>query len=140
MIDYTWTVTAMEAYSDVDDLQDVVFSVSWTMTGEWLSEDSSLYSASAMGITAIELPSNPDGSFTPYDELTELQVLGWVQNTIGEDGIISYEQNIANEIAKQAGPVIVTLPLPWIPVPDPVPPEPTPDPTPPIPDPPVPEE
>jgi hypothetical protein len=124
MIDYTWTVSSMESYSEVDNLQDVVFSVSWTMIGEWLSEDSSLYSALAIGITAIELPSNPDGSFTPYDELTELQVLGWVQNTIGEDGIISYEQNIANEIAKQAGPVVVTLPLPWIPEPEPVPPAP----------------
>jgi hypothetical protein len=137
MIDYTWTVTTMESYSDVGELQDVVFSVTWMMTGEWLAEDSSLYSAYVTGFTKLNLPSNPDGSFTPYADLTELQVLGWVQNVLGDDVIVRYEQNIADQIAQQAGPQVIVLPLPWIPEPEPVPPEPTPDPSPPIPGPPV---
>jgi hypothetical protein len=130
MIDYTWTVINMESYTAVGDLQDVVFSVEWSITGEWLAEDSSLYSASAVGITALALPSNPDGSFTPYADLTELQVLGWVQAVLGPDIISRYEQNIADQIAQQAGPQVIVLPLPWIPEPEPVP---TPPPGPPTP-------
>jgi hypothetical protein len=130
MIDYTWTVTTMEAYSNVGELEDVVFSVSWSMTGEWLSEDSSLYSASAVGITAVPQPANPDGSFTPYADLTEQEVLGWVQAVLGPDIISRYEQNIADQIAQQAGPTVVTPPLPWIPEPEPVPPTPPGPPTP----------
>ena len=140
MIDYTWTVTEMEAYTQVGDLEDVVFSVSWAMTGEWLAEDSSLYLATAIGITAVPQPANPDGSFTPYADLTEQEVLGWVQAVLGPDIISRYEQNLADQIAQQAGPAVVTPPLPWIPEPEPVPPEPTPDPSPPIPGPPVPGE
>lgn len=130
MIDYTWTVISMEAYSSVGSLEDVVFSVNWTMTGEWTAPDSSLYSASATGMTALALPSNPDGSFTPYAELTESQVLGWVQAVLGSDIISRYEQNLADQIAQQAGPAVVTPGLPWIPEPEPVPPPPPGPPTP----------
>ena len=130
MIDYTWTVTTMEAYSNVGELEDVVFSVSWSMTVEWLSEDSSLYSASAVGITAVPQPANPDGSFTPYADLTEQEVLGWVQAVLGPDIISRYEQNLADQITQQAGPTVVTPPLPWIPEPEPVPPTPPSPPTP----------
>jgi hypothetical protein len=130
MIDYTWTVTEMEAYTNVGELADVVFSVSWAMTGEWLAEDSSLYSATAIGITAVPQPANPDGSFTPYADLTEEEVLGWVQTVLGPDIISRYEQNLADQIAQQAGPTIITPPLPWIPEPEPVPPPPPGPPTP----------
>lgn len=132
MIDYTWIVLEMSAYTVVGDLQDVVFSVTWQMTGSWTNPDSVIFSASAIGITSLSIPSNPDGSFTPYADLTELQVLGWIQDILGPDIITCYEQNISNQIDKLAGPPVITPPLPWIPVP----PEPTP--VPPLPDPPIP--
>ena len=138
MINYTWTVTEMNAYTNVGELADVVFSVSWSMSGEWIAEDLSVYSVTAIGITVVPQPASPDGSFTPYADLTEEEVLGWVQAVLGPDIIARYEQNLADQIAIQAGPAIVTPPLPWIPVPDPVPPDPEPIPTPPIPGPPVP--
>jgi hypothetical protein len=140
MINYTWTVTEMDAYTQLETYDNVVFSVSWQLTGSQTNSDSTVTTGSAIGVTVVPEPSNPDGSFTPYADLTEDQVIGWVQAVLGPDVISRYEQNIADQIAEQLGPAVVTPPLPWIPEPDPVPPEPTPDPTPPIPGPPVPGE
>ena len=77
MINYTWTVTAMDAFTEVGDLQDVVFSVSWAMTGEWTDAESILFTSTVIGITVVPQPASPDGSFIPYADLTEEEVLGW---------------------------------------------------------------
>ena len=60
----------------------------------------------------------PSGSFTPYDQLTEAQVLQWCYaNGVDKNAI---EANVTLQIENQINPPVVTLPLPWVPVPPPV--------------------
>ena len=60
----------------------------------------------------------PSGSFTPYDQLTEQQVLNWCYaNGVDQAAI---EANVSQQIENQINPPVVTLPLPWVPVPPPV--------------------
>ena len=65
----------------------------------------------------------PSGSFTPYNELTEQQVLDWCfANGVDKTAI---EANVSLQIQNQINPPVVVLPLPWVP---PVPPAPEPQP------------
>jgi hypothetical protein len=102
----TWAVVQMDAYPEEDGETDVVFNVHWTLTGT-----DGTYSGSVYGSQAVSI--DPDAPFTPYADLTEAQVIGWVQAALGEEQVASYEANVAQQIADQANPPVVTPPLPW---------------------------
>jgi hypothetical protein len=117
-ITYTWSVTQMDAYPEADGEKDVVFTVHWTLSGTDGTYNSSVYGTA--GVTV-----NPAEPFTPYADLTETQVVGWVQESLGPTIVASFEANITTQIANQINPPVVTPPLPWA---APIPPYPTPTP------------
>ena len=89
---------------------DVVITADWRCNG---SQDN--YSGTCYGSCSFAPPS---GSFTPYEDLTEQQVLDWCfENGVDKNAI---EANVAAQIENQINPPVVTLPLPWVPVPPPV--------------------
>ena len=104
-ITYTWTVVQMDAYPEVDGEQDVVFTVHWTLNGT-----NGTYSGSTYGSVGVTV--NPDEPFTPYADLTQEQVLGWIW-TSGVDKDAN-EANVAQQIENQINPPVVTPPLPWV--------------------------
>lgn len=110
-ITYTWSVVQMDAYPQADGEQNVVFTVHWTLNGV-SSDMSSLdvpYVGSTYGSQGVTV--NPDEPFTPYADLTQDQVLGW----IWESGVdkTAQEANVAIQIENQINPPVVTPPLPW---------------------------
>lgn len=101
---YTWQVVQMDAYPQIDGETDVVFTVHWTASGT-----DGTYSGSAYGSVGVPVDSISD--FTPYDQLTESQVLGWVwANGVDKDAT---EASIDQQIENQVNPTVVTPPLPW---------------------------
>jgi hypothetical protein len=102
----TWNVVSMDAYPELDGETDVVFTVHWTLTGT-----DGTYNGSVYGSVGVTL--NPDAPFTPYSSLTQAQVIGWVQDALGEEQVASYEANVAQQIENQIDPPVVTPPLPW---------------------------
>lgn len=102
----TWTVVQMDCYPELDGETDVVFTVHWTLTGTEAGFTGSVYGS--VGVTIDE-----GATFTPYEDLTEAQVIGWVQDALGEEQVAAYEANVAQQIADQANPPVVTPPLPW---------------------------
>jgi hypothetical protein len=52
-------------------------------------------------------------NFTPYNEITQAQALGWTQDALGEDRVAAMEGEVADQIAKAAIPVPQPAPLPW---------------------------
>ena len=90
---------------------DDVITADWRCNG---SQDS--YSGTCYGSCSFQPPT---GSFTPYNELTEQQVLDWCfANGVDKSAI---EANVTAQIEAQINPPVVVLPLPWVPVPPPVP-------------------
>jgi hypothetical protein len=96
----------MDAYPELDGETDVVFTVHWTLNGT-----DGTYAGSVYGSQDITI--DPDAPFTPYASLTQAQVVGWVQDALGEEQVASYEANVAQQIANQINPPVVTHPLPW---------------------------
>ena len=91
---------------------DVVITADWRCNG---SQES--FSGTCYGSCSFQPPS---GSFTPYEDLTEQQVLDWCyENGVDKNAI---EANVLFQIANQINPPIVSLPLPWVPVVEIVPP------------------
>ena len=88
----------------------VVITADWRCNGT-----DETYNGTCYGSCSFQPPS---GSFTPYDELTEQQVLDWCYaNGVDKTAI---EANVTSQIENQINPPVVTLPLPWVPVPPPV--------------------
>lgn len=99
-----WTVAAMDCYPQADNETDVVFNVHWTCAGV---QDT--YSASVYATCSVPAPSGDN--FTPYADLTQDQVLGWIwANGVDKD---STEAAVAQQIEQQINPPVVTPPLPW---------------------------
>ena len=103
-ISYTWAVQNMSAQVQLDGYEDVVVQVAWTCSGT-----DGTYYANIPGLTRITFSGGPD--YTPYADLTEEQVLGWIYSS-GVDQS-SVQADIDTQIDLQVNPPIVTLPLPW---------------------------
>jgi hypothetical protein len=88
---------------------DVVITADWRCNGSQESFYGTCYGSCSF--------APPTGSFTPYADLTEQQVLDWCyQNGVDKSAI---EANVSLQIQNQIDPPVVSLPLPWVP---PVPP------------------
>jgi len=109
----SWIIERLLTKPTEGSLTDVVITADWRCNG---SQDG--YSGTCYGSCSF---APPTGSFTPYEDLTQEQVLDWCfANGVDKTAI---EANVTLQIQNQINPPVVVLPLPWVPpVPDPVPP------------------
>jgi len=103
---YTWVIEAMDCVPQEDGQTDVVITVHWRQNAT-----NGTYNATVHG--AVGLTYDPDSPFTQYADLTQDQVIGWVQDVLGPDQVIALEANVAAQIEAQINPPVVTPPLPW---------------------------
>ena len=106
MITYYWTITALNSYPEYDGQQDVVFTIFATYTGTDGTYSSSINISQAL---VLDIGS----SYTPYADLTENQVLGWLLEALTPQQIDQMQSKIATQIAADNQPPYVQLPLPW---------------------------
>jgi hypothetical protein len=87
-----------------------VVNVLWILTGV-----DGTTTASIGGGTTLD--SNQSSTFIPYDQLTEATVVGWVQASLGEQGIANYEATVQGQINSILNPPVSPeiTPLPWAP-------------------------
>ena len=112
MITLSWIIERLLCKPTEGTLTDVVITADWRCNG---SQDN--YSGTCYGSASFAPPS---GSFTPYDQLTEQQVLDWCfANGVDQKAI---EANVTAQIENQINPPVVSLPLPWVPPVEIVPP------------------
>jgi hypothetical protein len=106
-MNYEWKIVAMDCYPEKDGLVNCVFTCHWTLNGD----DGEGHSGSAYGSVGVTLDEG--GDYTPYDKLTQKQVVGWVKDSLGDEQVATLETSIANQIKQQIKPTVVTPPLPW---------------------------
>ena len=95
-----WSVDKLEV-TTYEGLTNVVMSVGWSVsdTQQGITEAFS-------GVTLVEPPGD---NFTPYDQLTEAQVLEWVYKKVNQSGT---EAIVTQRIQEKIAPAI-DPPLPW---------------------------
>jgi hypothetical protein len=103
MTTYNWQIVSMPSYSQIDGQSDVVFQVNWSC----FAVDGN-YSAQTTGSVPVTYTAGTP--FTPYNQLTQDQVWGWINPSIDRPEV---EANLQALIDAQKNPQTVTPPLPW---------------------------
>lgn len=91
---YTWKLEGLKKQNS-DDLDNIIIGTRWKVTG--MDEDGVF--GSFIGATPFSLEEVNPGNFTPYEQLTEEQVLGWVKNYVsGSNSSTNYWSHINERI------------------------------------------
>lgn len=105
-IAYTWGINQMVCYPQYESQTDVVFQVYYSLTGQ-----DDIYTSSVSGFVDVTYVSGEP--YTPYDQLTEAQVIGWVQTALGPEQISADEAQISQIVEAQVANPTSAPPLPW---------------------------
>jgi hypothetical protein len=105
-----WTIDWMSASTQtINGHSEVVLTAGWRCTGTETANNKT-YTNSVYGTCSFPEPSE-GGAFTPYNQLTQSQVVGWCwANGVNQTDI---ETSINNNINLQINPLVVQPPLPW---------------------------
>ena len=105
-ITFTTTITGMEAYPLKEGVPLYVFRVYWNYLGA-----DEKFSTAMQGST--DVPTSDPQSATPYADLTQEQVMGWVQTYTPSWMWSEYTDKITAWITAQYTPATLNPPLPW---------------------------
>jgi hypothetical protein len=104
MINYTWEFPGFECKPDENGLENVITNVHWVYRGHDENEISSyIYGSQILG------SANPE-AFTPFTQISESQVIGWMENIMD---IEAMKASIVTQINQIKAPASVTLTAPW---------------------------
>lgn len=111
---YTWKIKSLKKQDDPSiELNDIIVQTYWECTGTDADGNSGMFS----GATPFELDQADPTNFTSYENLTEAQVLGWIQDVVNNNP--SYKEHIDSHIQKQIDAVVRPMvevsekTLPW---------------------------
>ena len=103
----TWIIEWMQTTPTTATPPETVITAGWRCNGAE-TVNATGYTATVYGTCSFPMPS---GTFTPYDQLTQEQVLGWCwANGVDKDAI---EAAIQTNIDNQINPPTIQPPLPW---------------------------
>jgi hypothetical protein len=106
---YQWVIAQMNEVPQDGTLLDVVVMIHWRRNATTIV-DGKEYIADTYGVYSCPLPTGTN--FTPYDQLTETQVISWLDAGLDVEAI---NMNLTSQLDQQINPPIITLPLPWEP-------------------------
>ena len=98
---YTWAIKSLKKQDDPStQLNDIIVQTYWTCTGT----DENGNSGTFHGATPFEPDQIDPENFTSYEDLTEAQVLGWIEDVV--NGNPGYKTHIDEQIQKQIDAVV----------------------------------
>jgi myo-inositol-hexaphosphate 3-phosphohydrolase len=98
-MEYNWNVVQMDRLTSDGFVVTVHYTVN-AVDGD--------YTASTYG--TVGYTEQPDEQYIPYADLTEAEVVGWVQESLGKDTV---EASLAAQIEAQKNPVQESG-VPWV--------------------------
>lgn len=103
---YTWAVTDLPCLDTYKGQQNVVFSITWKLTGT-----DGVATSSWAGSTPVTY--NQSDPFTPFAQITPDQAMAWLMDALGSDGQASAKAQVDALIVAAEAPAVVNFPLPW---------------------------
>jgi len=103
-IAYTWNCTTVDTYPTKSDQTDVIFNVHWRLNGVDDTEDEN--TGDSYGV--VSLDTEDLSTFTAFADITEADVIGWVEAALGEDQVTALKASIDAQIAEKITPTVVT--------------------------------
>lgn len=112
VVNYTWKIERLDAAPVEGELNDVVRKIHWRLFGTDGVNTMDIYGDVPLA------DANPE-DFTPYGELSEETVIGWLEAAIDsragdEDPTVAQMRaGLAGMLAAKRTPSVVPMPLPW---------------------------
>lgn len=103
---YRWAIEQMDAYPEQEGRENVVFNIHWRLYASDGTDETDAYSTTALTL-------DPESDFIPYEDLTEKEVVGWLKDTIGEEGVTALQEQLDKNLEQIKNPPVVNPPLPW---------------------------
>lgn len=105
-INYSWVIEALISYPEKDGRTDVVHKINWRRNAE------------DQGVTATvfgqqDIAFNPENPFVAFPNLTEAEVVSWLEAALGAARVDELNSILAKKIQDQLNPPVVVLPPPW---------------------------
>lgn len=126
-VTYAWTISALDVEKEVEGLQDVVITVHWRLRA---TDDLDGVTSEIYGADSLSTPETD--SFVSFEELTQEQVVSWLEASFvtttekpnpddpeGEplvstdDRLQFLKGQLAASILEKRAPKMVTLSPPW---------------------------
>jgi hypothetical protein len=108
MIEYTWKITDLKT-KDIDGKPSAVVQTYWQKIGT----DENGNQGTFAGATPFTVdPTDDSGPFKPFNELTEADIIAWIQTVV----VGNYEEHVNGKIAEQIEQKITPVTdakLPW---------------------------
>lgn len=103
---YTWVISQLDCYPTYETRTDVVSIVHWRRQAT-----DGTYLAEIYGSQLLMLGSS--FPFIPYGDLTEAQVIAWLETSLGEDELTKQISSLDGQLKNLANPSIAASILPW---------------------------
>jgi len=98
----TWTISTLERNTSDDGV----------VVAHWrVIEVDGDHLGSSYGTCGFTPDAEAEG-YTAYADITEAQAIGWVKESIGEEGVTAIEDSIAAQLAEKKAPAI-SVGTPW---------------------------
>ena len=98
---YTWKIVSLKKQDDPSiELNDIIVQTYW----ECIGTDEDGNSGTFRGATPFKPDDIDPTNFTAYEDLTEAQVIGWIQDVV--NGSPVYKTHIDEQIMKQIDAVV----------------------------------
>ena len=111
---YTWKIKSLKKVDDPSlELNDIIVQTYWECTGT----DDAGYSGTFNGATPFQPDQIDPEAFTTYENLTEAQVIGWVEDVVNANP--GYKAHVEEQIQKQIDALVRPIvevnsdSLPW---------------------------
>jgi len=97
-----WKILQLDVKPAEGKLEKVVLCAHWELTQQEDGYEGRIYGACSF--------APPSDDFTPYEDLTKEQVLGWLWESVNKEDV---EASVLAQIETQKNPPIITPNLPW---------------------------
>jgi hypothetical protein len=117
---YTWKIKQLECAPSLMGNQNVVVKIYWACEGvsdqvkkeknDFGYEFDVVTTSKAENFVSVDFVG---GNFTPFDQLTEAQVIDWVKSALGDAGVAETLALIDADIEAKLNPPIIKINVPW---------------------------
>ncbi len=106
---YDWNCATVDCYPTDGEYTDVVYNVHWRVTGtsDTLDPEGNAYTATSIGTQTIS--TSDLSGFTPFDDLTNADVVAWTKEAMGAEQVTALEANLDSQIDLEITPTSITL-------------------------------
>ncbi len=106
MSEMTWNVISCDRYTNHEESgnSDVIFTLHWDCVGVEDGHRARVYGAQSLNLSDLS-------SFTAYADVTEAQVMGWLQEALGDE-VEKFETNVQGQLDALLTPPVLKG-VPW---------------------------